>query len=74
MTDYPKSGIKMPGTIKAGCGIRFDPDDLTEDTGFDFSAAEALRPDGEKSVPEVSDADAPANETVPASPEPPQTP
>jgi hypothetical protein len=30
-------------TIKAGCGIRFDPDTLCEDAGFDFSEAEKLR-------------------------------
>ncbi|MFT6029691.1 MAG: hypothetical protein ACI8O8_001427 [Oleiphilaceae bacterium] len=29
-------------TVKAGCGIRFDPDTLTEDAGFNFSQAEKL--------------------------------
>ncbi|MFE8069915.1 hypothetical protein QQM79_02555 [Marinobacteraceae bacterium S3BR75-40.1] len=40
---------KAPGTapeapiVKAGCGIRFDPDQLSEDTGFDFSDAQKLK-------------------------------
>lgn len=38
---------KAPGIIKGGCGIRFDPDELSEDTGFDFSEAEKLKPGGE---------------------------
>ncbi len=31
-------------TVKAGCGIRYDPDVLGEDNGFDFSDAEKLKP------------------------------
>ena len=29
-------------TVKAGCGIRFDPDELSDESGFDFSEAEKL--------------------------------
>lgn len=40
-----------PGTaevkvVKAGCGIRFDPDTIDAETGFDFSGAQALLGDG----------------------------
>lgn len=35
-------------TVKAGCGIRFDPESLDEDAGFDFSQAEKLNPESEK--------------------------
>ncbi len=31
-------------TVKAGCGIRYDPEVLGEDSGFDFSGAEQLNP------------------------------
>ncbi|MAL97474.1 MAG: hypothetical protein CL583_03395 [Alteromonadaceae bacterium] len=34
---------KAPPIIKAGCGIRFDLDQLAEDTGFDFSGAAKLK-------------------------------
>lgn len=29
--------------IKAGCGTRYDPEQLGEDSGFDFDAAEQLK-------------------------------
>ena len=29
-------------TVKAGCGIRFDPESLSEAVGFDFSDASSL--------------------------------
>lgn len=29
--------------IKAGCGIRYDPEQLGNETGFDFSDAEGLK-------------------------------
>ena len=50
LTGAGEAGIAQAGTaefktIKAGCGIRFDPDSLDEDAGFDFSAAQALKPD-----------------------------
>jgi len=31
-------------TVKAGCGIRYDPEILGDDSGFDFSGAEKLKP------------------------------
>ena len=30
-------------TVKAGCGIRYDPEILGDDSGFDFSGAEKLK-------------------------------
>lgn len=38
----PEPGVAKIKTIKAGCGFRFDPDSLDDDTGFDFSAAAGL--------------------------------
>ena len=40
-------------TVKAGCGIRFDPDTLNEESGFDFSGAKALALDAEASEEEI---------------------
>ncbi len=40
----PAKGTAEFKTIKAGCGIRFDPETLDEEAGFDFSAAENLKP------------------------------
>tara|TARA_R110001592_G_scaffold356947_1_gene659507 strand:- start:585 stop:803 length:219 start_codon:yes stop_codon:yes gene_type:complete len=37
MSHSYKGNIKPTKTIKSGCGIRYDPDDLGEDAGFDFS-------------------------------------
>lgn len=34
--------VETAKTVKAGCGIRYDPDQLSEETGFDFSAASEL--------------------------------
>jgi hypothetical protein len=31
--------IETAKNVKAGCGIRYDPEQLGEDCGFDFSAA-----------------------------------
>lgn len=40
-------------TVKAGCGIRFDPDALSEDVGFDFSnASDLLRLETEEDTDE----------------------
>ncbi len=57
-----KKSLMTPAkTVKAGCGIRFDPEQLGEDTGFDFSAAaelltseqtEAEKPDPDSYEPE----------------------
>jgi len=39
-----KTGQVSSGKIeKAGCGIRYSPDELTDDTVFDFSEAVALK-------------------------------
>lgn len=40
--DNPKPGTSDFKTVKAGCGIRFDPDTLSEEAGFDFSEAANL--------------------------------
>lgn len=40
--DKIQTGAAEFKTVKAGCGIRFDPDSLGEDAGFDFSQAEKL--------------------------------
>lgn len=38
-----KMGAVSTGkTVKAGCGIRYDPDTLGENTGFDFAGASDL--------------------------------
>lgn len=42
-TQVSPGTAKAPPIIKAGCGIRFDPDQLAEDTGFDFSGAAKLK-------------------------------
>lgn len=46
-----KAGTAEFKTVKAGCGIRFDPDILDEDSGFDFSAAEQLKQESLKDEP-----------------------
>lgn len=41
--DSPDPGtVDTCQTVKAGCGIRYDPDQLGEDSGFDFSDAARL--------------------------------
>ncbi|WLQ12667.1 hypothetical protein O5O45_23340 [Hahella aquimaris] len=41
-----KTGQSKPAQlVKAGCGVRFDPEQLDEDTGFDFSGAADLLED-----------------------------
>lgn len=43
-TEAPNSGaVDTTKTVKAGCGIRYDPEILGEDSGFDFSDAEKLK-------------------------------
>ncbi len=37
-----RGAVKSDATVKAGCGIRYDPDVIGEDTGFDFSASSEL--------------------------------
>ena len=40
--DSIQAGSAEFNTVKAGCGIRFDPDILNDEAGFDFSAAEKI--------------------------------
>ena len=43
-TEGSSSGVvDMTRTVKAGCGIRYDPEVLGDDSGFDFSGAEKLK-------------------------------
>tara|TARA_R110001592_G_scaffold76062_2_gene229872 strand:+ start:3511 stop:3699 length:189 start_codon:yes stop_codon:yes gene_type:complete len=46
--DKIQTGAAEFKTVKAGCGIRFDPDTLDEEAGFDFSQAEKLKPEPKK--------------------------
>lgn len=48
--DNVQAGTAEFKTVKAGCGIRFDPDTLDEDAGFDFSQAQEL---ADKSEPDL---------------------
>ena len=43
--EVTQAGTAEFKTVKAGCGIRFDPDSLDEEAGFDFSGVESLKPD-----------------------------
>ena len=45
--EITKTGSAEFKTVKAGCGIRFDPDTLDEDAGFDFSGAQKLISDSD---------------------------
>ena len=38
-----KAGTAEFKTVKAACGIRFDPETLDEEAGFDFSAAKKMK-------------------------------
>ena len=42
MSDHKNGAVDSDQTVKAGCGIRYDPDTLGADTGFDFSEAQDL--------------------------------
>ncbi|WP_097459262.1 hypothetical protein [Mangrovitalea sediminis] len=48
MSDAGSDDRQAPGTapaaktVKAGCGIRYDPETLNEEVGFDFSDAASL--------------------------------
>ncbi len=44
--------VRPARVIKAGCGIRFDPDDLEQSRGFDFSGAASLCPQSPGEEPE----------------------
>lgn len=43
MSKTKTGSVENPKPVKAGCGIRYDPEQLGEDTGFDFSAAQELK-------------------------------
>lgn len=43
MSHSHRGNIKPAKTIKPGCGVRYDPDDLGEEAGFDFSDAIKLK-------------------------------
>lgn len=40
--------------VKAGCGVRFDPEQLGDDSGFDFSEAEKLLASDGDSKPDIA--------------------
>lgn len=42
MSNHKNGSVDSDQTVKAGCGIRYDPDTLGEETGFDFSEAQKL--------------------------------
>jgi len=46
--DEIEAGTAEFKTIKAGCGIRFDPEVLDEEAGFDFSQAEKFAQENDK--------------------------
>jgi len=39
--------VEQPELVKAGCGVRYDPEQLSPEVGFDFSAARKLVQQGE---------------------------
>lgn len=45
--DDIQTGTTEFKTVKAGCGFRFDPEELSEEAGFDFSQAETFAKDNE---------------------------
>lgn len=42
MSQHKDGSVGSANTVKAGCGIRYDPEVIGDDTGFDFSEAEEL--------------------------------
>ena len=42
MTKLRNGTVDSSQTIKAGCGIRYDPEKLNAESGFDFSNASKL--------------------------------
>jgi hypothetical protein len=58
--------VNTDKTVKAGCGIRYDPDVLGEETGFDFTEASTLLDQAQESIPTSADTDSDSlNRTVP---------
>lgn len=59
----PKFGeVDEAKIIKAGCGIRYDPEQLGDQSGFDFSAASHLKPSSAEVLEPESVCDASAIE------------
>ncbi len=63
--------ISQPGTadfktVKAGCGIRFDPDALDEEAGFDFSQAEQLKQENPPAPKDTDEHKSPDRQKKPA--------
>ncbi len=48
MSQHKNGAVDASQTVKAGCGIRYDPEVLGEESGFDFSAAERLKAEDNK--------------------------
>ena len=44
-----QTGSAEFNTVKAGCGIRFDPEMLNEEAGFDFSGVEKVSLEADES-------------------------
>jgi hypothetical protein len=44
MGRHKNGSVDSSQTVKAGCGIRYDPEQLDEESGFDFSNAENFLP------------------------------
>jgi len=58
--------VNTDETVKAGCGIRYDPDVLGEESGFDFTEASTLLDQAQESCPTSADvASNSLNGTVP---------
>jgi len=54
MAKHPGTSGLMP--VKgSGCGIRPDPDAMTDDIGFDFSGADALNKETTEKTEEVTE-------------------
>lgn len=48
MSKLKNGSVDNTKTVKAGCGIRYDPEQMDESYGFDFSKAENMKPENEK--------------------------
>lgn len=60
MSDTKTPGaVDQPQLVKAGCGFRYDPEELSPDTGFDFSGARKLLRDLKQAADE--DTTSPSN-------------
>ena len=62
--EITKTGSAEFKTVKAGCGIRFDPDTLDEDAGFDFSGAQKLISDLDLDLDSNSDSDSDSDKSA----------